>query len=354
MSDSVLHIDIRNWADICVVAPLSAHTLSKIAHGLCDDLLTCTLRAWDFENTKPVVLAPAMNTAMWEHPLTSMQLNTVKSFGRVVVVQPVAKTLACGEVGVGALAELDDITSTTRQCLKHIIGNVSVLEVPLDKFLPSDKAHIHQSQNTGNSSLPNRKESMRRALLKLAKDRFHEMQSTHQTQNESDSQLAAPISPTPHLIIETFLPHLKLDSSKLLVDLGCGDGRWLLAASKLTKCLSFGIDLDEDRLKIANESIAEQHLDNRIEVQRRDVFDFVKTDSNIFCMADVFVIYLFKDAMVELGKLLQERLWQQKKSVCVLSIGFALSDTDWAPSHEQRINGVRVYLYKFDSEIQGC
>jgi phosphopantothenoylcysteine synthetase/decarboxylase len=133
LSDSVLHIDLRNWADICVVAPLSAHTLSKIANGLCDDLLTCILRAWDFGKSKPVVLAPAMNTAMWDHPLTTMHLNTVKNFGgeggnsTVVVVQPIAKTLACGEVGVGALAELDDITFTVENCLKYVIGNVSVI-----------------------------------------------------------------------------------------------------------------------------------------------------------------------------------------------------------------------------------
>lgn len=133
MRDSVLHIDLRNWADICVVAPLSAHTLSKITNGLCDDLLTCILRAWDFGNSKPIVLAPAMNTAMWNHPLTNVQLNTVKSFAgeeskdSVVVVQPVAKTLACGEIGVGALAELDDIISTVEQCMTHVIGNVSVI-----------------------------------------------------------------------------------------------------------------------------------------------------------------------------------------------------------------------------------
>jgi len=183
---------------------------------------------------------------------------------------------------------------------------------------------------------------MRKALLKLAKDRFREMQSTHQTQ-ESNSCLAAPISPTPDHIIKTFLPHLKLDSSKLMVDLGCGDGRWLLAASKLTKCRSFGIDLDEDRLKIANQSITEQNLNDRVEVQRRDVFDFVKNDSNEFLIADVMILYLFRDAMVEVGKLLQERLCQRKKSLCVLSIGFAL--TGWMPSHEQRINSVNVYLY---------
>lgn len=126
MNDSVLHIDLRSWADICVVAPLSAHTLSKIANGLCDDLLTCILRAWDFGNGKPVVLAPAMNTAMWEHPLTTMQLNTIKNFRNndvVKVVHPVAKTLACGDVGVGALADLNDIVTTVDQCLQHSLSN---------------------------------------------------------------------------------------------------------------------------------------------------------------------------------------------------------------------------------------
>jgi SAM-dependent methyltransferase len=183
---------------------------------------------------------------------------------------------------------------------------------------------------------------MRRALLKLSKDRFLEMQSSHQ--KEFDAHLAAPISPTPHVIIHRLLPHLRLDSSSFLVDLGCGDGRWLIAASKLTQCRSFGIDLDDDRLKLANQSISEHDLDDKIVVQRGDIFDFVKNDRNVFCIADVFILYLFRDAMVDLGKLLKERLWEQKKKVCVLSVGFALA-TDWIPSHELSISGVRVYLY---------
>ena len=143
LRDSVLHIDLRNWADVCLIAPLSAHTLAKIANGLCDDLLTCILRAWDFGQRtcsnngseskvmgKPVILAPAMNTAMWEHPLTRAQLETVQQFatctrddkeskeGRsVVIVEPAVKTLACGDVGAGALAELDDVISSVEKCL---------------------------------------------------------------------------------------------------------------------------------------------------------------------------------------------------------------------------------------------
>lgn len=155
------------------MAPLSAHTLAKIANGMCDDLLTCCLRAWDFGQWrrpfanresndkqhgtsqsfgdggndatitiqgKPLILAPAMNTAMWDHPLTQMQLETIQNFCKlgatkrleqrnlVTIVDPAVKTLACGEVGAGALADLDDIISTAQKYLKlwssEVVPNV--------------------------------------------------------------------------------------------------------------------------------------------------------------------------------------------------------------------------------------
>jgi hypothetical protein len=59
---------LRRWADVLLIAPLSANTMAKLCAGLCDNLLTCVARAWEV-GRKPVVVAPAMNTAMWEHPL---------------------------------------------------------------------------------------------------------------------------------------------------------------------------------------------------------------------------------------------------------------------------------------------
>jgi len=111
-SDAVLHIELRKWADALVIAPLSANTLGKLANGLCDNLLTSVCRAWDF--SKPMVLCPAMNTMMWEHPLTARQLDAVKSFrpDAVSVVVPVSKTLACGDSGTGALAAVPDIIAS--------------------------------------------------------------------------------------------------------------------------------------------------------------------------------------------------------------------------------------------------
>src|SRR5205823_4928857 len=70
--DPVLHIELRKWADLFAVAPLDANTLAKLANGLSDNCLTCVWRAWD--TTRPVVLAPAMNTLMWQHPLTGRHL----------------------------------------------------------------------------------------------------------------------------------------------------------------------------------------------------------------------------------------------------------------------------------------
>jgi len=73
--DAVMHIELRRWADLFVIAPLDANTLAKLANGLCDNCLTCVWRAWDL--AKPVVLAPAMNTLMWEHPFTRRHLKSI-------------------------------------------------------------------------------------------------------------------------------------------------------------------------------------------------------------------------------------------------------------------------------------
>src|SRR5688500_16096425 len=122
--DAVLHVELRKWADVFAIAPLDANTLAKLAVGLCDNCLTCVWRAWDI--LKPVVLAPAMNTLMWQHPFTKRQLRAVaadwgaahipghledepliaqindRSRG-LRIVSPVVKELACGDVGIGGL-----------------------------------------------------------------------------------------------------------------------------------------------------------------------------------------------------------------------------------------------------------
>ncbi|KAJ3054462.1 hypothetical protein HK097_001755 [Rhizophlyctis rosea] len=115
VSDPVLHIELRNWADIMVVAPLDANTLGKLANGACDNLLTSVLRAWDPE--RPVVLCPAMNTFMWNHPFTAKHLQHLEGVLRYRIVPPISKTLACGDVGIGAMAEPRDIATYVQHVL---------------------------------------------------------------------------------------------------------------------------------------------------------------------------------------------------------------------------------------------
>jgi phosphopantothenoylcysteine decarboxylase len=128
---AVPHIELRRWADLLIIAPCSANTLARIAGGAADNLLTCVARAWPFAGAegggggggggprraaKPVLLAPAMNTAMWEHPVTAQHLRAVEGWG-FTVVPPVEKRLACGDVGVGAMAAAEDIAAAARAAL---------------------------------------------------------------------------------------------------------------------------------------------------------------------------------------------------------------------------------------------
>uniref|UniRef100_A0A1U7X9S7 phosphopantothenoylcysteine decarboxylase n=2 Tax=Nicotiana sylvestris TaxID=4096 RepID=A0A1U7X9S7_NICSY len=73
-----------------------------IAGGLCDNLLTCIVRAWDYD--KPLFVAPAMNTLMWNNPFTEKHLMVIDELG-ISLIPPVSKRLACGDYGNGAMAE---------------------------------------------------------------------------------------------------------------------------------------------------------------------------------------------------------------------------------------------------------
>ncbi len=104
--DNVLHIELAKWCDAMLIAPLTANTLAKISNGLCDNLLTSTVRA--LGNT-PLILAPAMNTRMWENPITEQQLEQINTYYNISVIAPVEKRLADGDSGMGALAEDESI-----------------------------------------------------------------------------------------------------------------------------------------------------------------------------------------------------------------------------------------------------
>lgn len=106
-ASAIEHISWARWADVAVIAPLTASTLGKLACGIADDALTTVLMALPLQT--PVLLCPAMNTAMWEHPVVQRNRRWLDELGRYRWVEPVSKRLACGDVGVGALANVSDI-----------------------------------------------------------------------------------------------------------------------------------------------------------------------------------------------------------------------------------------------------
>lgn len=107
----VLHIELAKWCDVFLLAPLSANTLAKIANGFCDNLLTSTVRAL---GDKPLIIAPAMNTVMWENPITQTHIKQCEQIYNLSLIDPVSKRLADGDMGIGGLAEDETIISKIR------------------------------------------------------------------------------------------------------------------------------------------------------------------------------------------------------------------------------------------------
>ncbi len=110
---SIEHIAEAQWADALVVAPATANILAKFAHGIADDFLSTLYLA----TQAPVLVAPAMNVNMWDHPATQANLELLRQRG-VRVIEPGTGELACGTVGTGRMAEPDAIAET----VLHVLG----------------------------------------------------------------------------------------------------------------------------------------------------------------------------------------------------------------------------------------
>ena len=101
------HISLSRWADLIIVAPATANTISKLSTGSSDDLASSVILASD----KDVFLTPSMNVRMWEHPSTKENLNKLKSYG-YKIIGPEIGNMACGEFGEGKMTEPKDIFQT--------------------------------------------------------------------------------------------------------------------------------------------------------------------------------------------------------------------------------------------------
>ena len=109
----VQHVALARGLDLFLVAPATADALARLAHGIADDFLSTFYLAV----TAPVAVAPAMNVWMWEHPATQANLAALKSRG-VHIIDPGAGDLACGDEGIGRMAEPDGIVETALSIAK--------------------------------------------------------------------------------------------------------------------------------------------------------------------------------------------------------------------------------------------
>ena len=119
------HIEEAQWADALVVAPATANTLAKFAHGLADDFLSTMVLA----TTAPVLVAPAMNVNMWNHPATQANLEVLRQRG-VRVIEPGTGELACGMIGAGRMAEPEEIAAAVLAALNQrhdLAGEVALI-----------------------------------------------------------------------------------------------------------------------------------------------------------------------------------------------------------------------------------
>ncbi len=124
VESAIEHIAVAQRIDALVIAPATANSIAKLAQGLANDFLSTLALA----TTAPVIIAPAMNVNMWEHPATQLNLETLRA-RRVRIVEPDEGYLACGMVGSGRLASVEAIALAVRDVLgiKHDLATETIL-----------------------------------------------------------------------------------------------------------------------------------------------------------------------------------------------------------------------------------
>lgn len=104
--DKVNHIELGKETDLFIIVPATANTIAKLAHGIADNMVAATALA--LPHYVPKLVAPAMNTKMYDHPATQANLKTIENYG-YTIISPRNSLLACGDTGRGALADLETI-----------------------------------------------------------------------------------------------------------------------------------------------------------------------------------------------------------------------------------------------------
>ncbi len=152
------HISLSKKADLLLIAPLSANTLSKIANGIADNLLTSIVLAFN----KPIILCPAMNTNMWKNAIVKDNLKKLKSFN-FTIIEPVSGLLACGDSGIGKMKDesdiVDDVISILNYKNKFLTGK-KVLITAGGTIEPIDCVRFITNKSSGKMGLALAKQAL--------------------------------------------------------------------------------------------------------------------------------------------------------------------------------------------------
>ena len=146
--ESLSHISLMKWADIIVLAPATANTISAFVSGSGSNLVNTLFLAHDF--SKPYLIAPAMNTKMFEHPATQNSLKILKNWG-VTILNSDSGYLACGDTGIGKLLNPDIIFDEIEKNLKPKRKNISVLITSGGTKENIDDVRFIANMSTGNT-----------------------------------------------------------------------------------------------------------------------------------------------------------------------------------------------------------
>ncbi len=144
--EALAHLELARWADATVVCPATANTLNRLAAGLADDLAGALVLAHDWR--KPLLVAPAMNPAMWAHPATRASVTTLTSWGVRWIEVGVGRT-ACGEVGMGRLAEPAEIVAAVESAVARPSRRLRVLVTSGGTAEPIDAVRAITNTSTG-------------------------------------------------------------------------------------------------------------------------------------------------------------------------------------------------------------
>ncbi len=148
-----IHIVIAQQADALVVLPATADSLCKLAHGAADNLVTTSVITF---TGKPVIVVPAMNTRMWDHPLTRQNLDTIRQLPNYVIVEPTSGNLACGETGDGHLADQETILQALYQSVhpeKNLFKGIKAIVTAGGTSEPIDPVRVISNRSSGKMGL---------------------------------------------------------------------------------------------------------------------------------------------------------------------------------------------------------